>query len=193
MMSEKFDVVVVGAGPAGCTAAMVLARAGLKVAVFERGEQPGSKNMFGGMLYYTEALQELLPGFWQQAPIERYVISHVLTFLTPGSSFSASFTDNEFASPPHNGVTLLRAKFDPWYAGMAEQAGALIIPETLIDDVLWEGDKIAGVIAGRTGGEVYSDVVIAADGANPLLAKKAGLYTVFVTNGHLTKSWVRCK
>ena len=73
MIPEKFDVVIAGAGPAGSTAALALARAGLKVAIFERGEQPGAKNMFGGVLYYTDVLRQLLPDFWEQAPIERYV------------------------------------------------------------------------------------------------------------------------
>ncbi len=174
-MPEKFDVVIVGAGPAGCTAAIVLARAGMKVAIFERGDRPGTKNMFGGVLYYTRELEELLPDFWNQAPIERYVTRHVLTFLTAGSSFSITPSDDEFGSPPYNGVTLLRAKFDPWYAERAQEAGAFIIPGTVVDDLIRDGDKVTGVTARRAEGEVLADVVIAADGANSLLAKKAGL------------------
>ncbi len=174
-MPEKFNVVIVGAGPAGSTAALVLARAGLKVAVFERGEQPGSKNMFGGVLYYTEALYKLLPNFWQEAPIERYITRHDLVFLTSGSSFSISYTDNEFGKPPYNGITLLRAKFDPWYARQAEEAGALLVPETLVEDLIWDGDRVTGVRTQRMDGDVYTDVVIIADGANSLLVEKAGL------------------
>ncbi|MBN1176247.1 MAG: FAD-dependent oxidoreductase [Dehalococcoidales bacterium] len=178
-MPEKFDVVIVGAGPAGCTAAIVLARAGMKVAIFERGDQPGTKNMFGGVLYYTEALNELLPDFWKQAPIERYVTRHVLTFLTAGSYFSLTSAESEFGSPPYNGVTLLRAKFDPWYAEKAQEAGAFLVPGTVVDDLIRDGDKVAGVVARRDEGEVLADVVIAADGANSLLAKKAGLRKEF--------------
>ncbi len=178
-MPEKFDVVIVGAGPAGSTAALVLARAGLKVAVFERGEQPGAKNMFGGVLYYTEALNELLLDFREQAPIERYVTRHDLAFLTDSASLSISFKDDEFSRPPYNGVTLLRAKFDPWYASKATEAGAFFIPETVVDDLIWEKNKVIGVRTGRSDGEVYADAVIAADGANSLLAKKAGLRKEF--------------
>ena len=46
-----FDAIVVGAGPAGTSAAIVLARAGLNTIVIERGRFPGSKNFFGGVLY----------------------------------------------------------------------------------------------------------------------------------------------
>jgi electron transfer flavoprotein-quinone oxidoreductase len=179
VIPEKFDVVIVGAGPAGCTAAIVLARAGLKVAVFERGERPGAKNMFGGVLYYTEALNELIPDFWEQAPIERYVTRHDLVFLADNNSFSISFKDDEFGHPPYNGVTLIRAKFDPWYASQAEEAGAFLIPETVVDDLIWDGDKVTGVSTRRSDGEVRADAVIAADGANSLLAKKAGLRKEF--------------
>jgi electron transfer flavoprotein-quinone oxidoreductase len=177
---EKFDVVIVGAGPAGSTAALALARGGLKVAVFDRGEQPGTKNMFGGVLYYTEALDKLIPGFWEQAPVERYVVRHDLVFLANSASVSFSFTDQEFAHPPYNGVTLLRAKFDPWYASQAEEAGALLVPETVVDDLIRDGDKVIGVRTRRSDGEVLADVVIAADGANSLLAEKAGLRKKFI-------------
>jgi electron transfer flavoprotein-quinone oxidoreductase len=178
-MPEKFDVVIVGAGPAGCTAAIALARDGMKVAIFERGDRPGAKNMFGGVLYYTRELEELLPDFWKQAPLERYVTKHVLTFLTGDASFSITSADSEFGSPPYNGVTLFRAKFDPWYAGKAEESGAFLIPGTVVDDLIWDGNRVAGVIARRAEGEVLADVVIAADGANSLLAKKAGLRKEF--------------
>jgi len=174
-MPEKFDVAIVGAGPAGTTAGLALAQSGLNVALFERGEQPGAKNMFGGVLYYTEVLNKLIPDFWKQAPIERYVTKHVVTFLTPGSSFSISFTDNDFGRPPYNGVTLLRSPFDQWYAQKAQEAGAFLIPETTAHDLVWDGDRVIGVQTDRSNGIVYADAVIAADGANSLLARKAGL------------------
>jgi electron transfer flavoprotein-quinone oxidoreductase len=64
---EKFDCIVVGAGPAGLSAALTLAKAGVEVAVLERGDYPGSKNVMGGILFST-VLEKLIPEFWQEAP-----------------------------------------------------------------------------------------------------------------------------
>jgi flavin-dependent dehydrogenase len=47
----SFDVIVIGAGLAGSSAAAVAARAGLKVALIERGQYAGGKNFFGGAVY----------------------------------------------------------------------------------------------------------------------------------------------
>jgi flavin-dependent dehydrogenase len=58
---KTHDVIVVGAGPAGATAALRLAQKGMKVILLERGAVPGEKNMFGGMLPYCPIVEELLP------------------------------------------------------------------------------------------------------------------------------------
>jgi electron transfer flavoprotein-quinone oxidoreductase len=67
-MKRSFDAIVIGAGPAGSSAALTLARAGLHVALLERGSYPGEKNMFGGVLHRLTALEEHFPKFWDQAP-----------------------------------------------------------------------------------------------------------------------------
>jgi hypothetical protein len=70
---EPFDVIVVGAGPAGSAAALLSARAGLKVLLLERGEYPGAKNVSGAVFYGSAILNELIPNWWEQAPVERYM------------------------------------------------------------------------------------------------------------------------
>ena len=50
-MSEKYEAVVVGAGPAGLAAAAELSRNGVQTLVLERGKRAGQKSITGGILY----------------------------------------------------------------------------------------------------------------------------------------------
>jgi len=171
-VEEKFDAIVVGAGPAGSACGYTLANAGLNTLVVERGKFPGAKNMWGGA-YYGPLLYELFPNFWEEAPVERYIKRRKFSFLTGDSALSVDFTTKQFDKPPYNGFSVLRAKFDRWLASKAEQAGAIVASGLQADDLLWEGNKICGIKAG--GDDLPADVVVACDGVNSILAEKAGL------------------
>ena len=87
-MKEAFDVVIVGAGPAGISAACVLADAGLETIVLERGEYPGAKNMSGGVLYGYD-LAQILPDYIERnCPIERNIIETRIWYLSKEGGYS---------------------------------------------------------------------------------------------------------
>ena len=174
-MSEGFEVVIVGAGPAGSAAALTLARAGVEVLVVERGDYPGAKNLFGGILY-SGVLNELVPKFWQQAPVERHIVNRRWVALDSDTQVGLDLKSARFDEPPFNNTfTALRSKFDRWFAEQAEEAGAMIINETNVDELLMDGGQVAGVRTGREEGDVEAKVVILAEGANALLAEAGGL------------------
>ncbi len=173
---EEFDVIVVGAGPAGLAAAMTAVRNGMKTIVIERGEFPGAKNVMGGVLY-TQPTSRLIPEFYQEAPLERPVVEQRYAFLEGDNAFTAGYRAPAWADPPYNAHTVLRAKFDRWLAKKAEAEGVLIITETVVEDLLYKGDAVVGVRTGRAEGDVRGKVVILAEGVNALIAKKAGLHT----------------
>lgn len=172
MSEEIFDVIVIGAGVAGSSAAFKLAKAGLQVVFIERGPFPGSKNLSGGVLY-GKVLHELIPNYWETAPVERAITNQVVSFLTADSSVNLDFKTEAFNTPPYNGFTVLRSRFDRWLAEQAEEAGAMLVPGIKVDGVLKQNGQVTGITAG--GEEMLAKVVIAADGANSFIAQQAGL------------------
>ncbi len=174
MADERFEVVIVGAGPAGIAAALTLAREGVEVLVLERGDFPGAKNLFGGILY-TTVVNELIPEFWREAPIERHIVNRRWATLDADTQVALDLKSARFDVPPYNNTfTALRSKWDRWFAEQAEAAGAMIICETNVEELLVDRGRVRGVRAGREEGEVEADCVILAEGANALLAERAG-------------------
>jgi electron transfer flavoprotein-quinone oxidoreductase len=175
-MSESFDVAIVGAGPAGVSAACILADAGIKTIVIERGEYPGAKNMSGGVLYGYN-LAQILPDFAERGcPIERNIIESRIWLLSKEAGYSIGYRDSIFAKErKYNVFTVLRAKFDRWFAEQAKKKGALLVPGTVVVDLLKDNKgKVTGVVTNRQDGEVQAKVVLLADGVNSPLAAKTG-------------------
>lgn len=174
-MAEKFDVIVVGAGPSGNAAAYTAAKSGLNVLQIERGESPGSKNVQGAILY-ADALEKIIPDFREDAPLERHLIEQRMWVLDDESYVGGTYRSNEFNKEPYNRYTIIRAQFDRWFSKKVQDAGALVICETTVTGLHMDGDRVVGVQTDRVGGSVYADVVILADGVNSLLARKAGFH-----------------
>lgn len=177
--AKQFEVIVVGAGPAGATAALKLARAGRKVALLERGEYPGAKNVSGAAIYGMDFMESLIPRFSRQAPLERCITRKILGFMTPASSLLIDFKNDPAATPPFHGFSVLRPKFDRWLAEQAEQAGAVLLCGTTATGLIREKEQVVGVRTDRAQGDLWADTVIAADGVNSFLAKEAGLQRAF--------------
>ncbi len=164
---NKTDVIVVGAGPAGISCAITLARAGKEVVLIERGMFAGSKNVFGGAIY-TQPTKEIFPNFETEAPIERCNISHNFMILGEEDSTTISYRKNGNGS-----YTVIRAKFDRWMAEEAKKAGVTVVEQTVVRELIKNGTAVTGVRTELE--EYYADIVVLADGVNSLLAKQTGL------------------
>jgi electron transfer flavoprotein-quinone oxidoreductase len=174
MSDDKFDSIVVGAGPAGVSAAITMARAGLNVALLERGEYAGAKNVQGAVLY-SKMLQEIVPEFWKDCPLERAIVDERVWMLTKDSGIQVGFKTAAFDTLPANSYTIIRVHFDKWFSKKAEEAGVTLVTGVTVSDVVKKDGKIIGVKT-TEGDELLADVVVACDGANSILAQKAGLH-----------------
>jgi len=170
------DVIVVGAGPAGSCAAIAAARAGKSVILIERGPFPGSKNMYGGVVY-PRILDELVPSWWETAPVQRWVVKRSTMVLSETGALNIDFRANAWGAPPYNGATAYRPDFDNWLANHAVETGARLVCSTTVTALLRDDKgRVRGVSTDRPDGDLRAPVVIACDGVNSFLAKASGLY-----------------
>lgn len=163
-MSDKFDVVIVGAGPSGLTAGYFLAKNGLDVVIVEKGSELGSKNVYGGRIY-SHVLEKYFPEFKKEAPIERWIRKEQLYFMTKNSAVKLEFfADDNFLE---ESFTAHLTKFVQWLGRKTEDAGALIANGARVDSLIIENKSVKGVIAGED--KLEADYVIIAEGANTVL------------------------
>ena len=175
-MQEAFDVAIVGAGPAGISAACLLDEKGVKTIVLERGEYPGAKNISGGVLY-GHHLAQVLPDYEKRScPIERNIVESRIWYLSKDGGYSLAYRDKIFTHErKHNVFTVGRAKFDRWFAEQARGKGALVVCGTVVTDLLRDpARRIIGVQTDRPEGDIRANVVLLADGINSPLAAKTG-------------------
>jgi electron transfer flavoprotein-quinone oxidoreductase len=170
-----YDAVVVGAGPAGSSAALALARAGRSVVLVERGPFPGAKNVYGGVVY-GRILDDVIPRWWEQVPVQRWVVRRSTMILTETQAVTLDLRSQTWGQEPYNGMTVYRSDFDSWLAQHAVDSGARLLTSTVVTGLLRDGaGRVCGVRTDRPGGDLRARVVIACDGVNSFLAKEAGL------------------
>ena len=172
MASWKYDVVIVGAGPAGITAAIALAKAEIPVLVIEAGVFPGAEN-WSGAVYFTENLAQ--PDVLGEQAVRDSAYERPVTkrgfYIYNGHSLAGLSYRNPAAFA--NCYTVLRPTYDHYLAELAKSFGATILTETTADGLLRdETNRIVGVHTDR--GPIYADVVFLAEGDASQLVTKEG-------------------
>ena len=168
MKNDRYDVIVVGAGPAGSMAAREAAKAGARTLMLERDPVIGTPVRCGEATALN-GLKEFIPiqDRWIAA-----VVDHGYIYVPSGERV-------ELVGKDDPGVVLERNLFDRYLAELAAEAGCEIITRADVDGLLQQGDRITGVCYNRFGvhTEVEAAVVIGADGVDSRVGRWAGINT----------------
>lgn len=151
---EKFEIVIIGAGPSGLRAAKVLAEAGKKVLVLERNSVVGPKICAGGA--FPKVFQQGIP----EDLIERKF--NLVKMHLPGRTCEIKSRDYLLS-------TVDRGNLGQWMVKEAEQAGAEILTNSQVISI--GRDKVTL----KNGQIFYFDYLIGADGGTSLVRKYLGL------------------
>lgn len=185
-MKDKYDVIVVGAGPSGSAAAIRAAQAGLDVLLIEKRQEIGVPVRCGEATDIDSTLMFMpLDARWIDAHISHYAITN---------------TRGERVVVPPSGDTIIvnRKVFDAALAVEASRSGADLRVSTTALDLLKDGDHVTGVRLRHLGNvrEVQARLIIAADGVESQVMRWAGMRTVpalsdFYTGAQFTLTKMR--
>jgi digeranylgeranylglycerophospholipid reductase len=171
-MNENFDVIVVGAGPAGISVADRCAEHGLKVIALEKDLQIGAPVRCGEGLGLGWFKRLNLP------PNKDFAVQEIFGAVL----YSPSEKKIEIRSDKVNGYIIERKAFEKFLARNAARKGAKFLTKTTVFDLIKEDNKIIGVKANFLGEEkeFYANVIVGADGVESTIARLAGLKTTNV-------------
>jgi digeranylgeranylglycerophospholipid reductase len=167
MMNTDYDIIVVGAGPAGSTAARYAAAGGAKVLMLEKDRDVGYPVRCGEAVSHEGVAQFIQPD-------PKWIASTVTKFrlIAPNGSSVLPKLDG-------GGYVLERRIFDYELAKLAADAGAEVITKAYVYDLLRENGVITGVrvLIKDQKTDIRCKIVIAADGVESRVGKWAGMDT----------------
>ena len=172
-----WDAIVVGAGPAGCTAATLLAREGLRVVLLEKSAAPPSKVCGEYLSPGCLRILDRIGAVQLVRAAGARPLSGMVIHSAAGRSLRATYPSGKaLGSPPIQALAVRRDRLDPILLDLALHAGTEFAPHFQVSDLVWENERVAGVHGRHEGGPaaLRGRLIIGADGRNSVVARRLG-------------------
>ena len=175
-MTHRWDAVIVGAGPAGATTALLLARAGASVLLVDRARFPRDKACSE---YLSPATTEILDRLGGDVLAAVEGAAHAKLYgMKVVAPCGAAMCGRFRGGPRPYSFALPRTTFDAILLAAAARAGAHVSEATTVENLVWEKGAVAGVVARSGNGQrvtCNARIVVGADGLRSVVARRLGL------------------
>ncbi|MEO5802594.1 MAG: NAD(P)/FAD-dependent oxidoreductase [Verrucomicrobiota bacterium] len=176
---NNFDAIVIGGGPAGSSAAAVLAEQGHRVLVLEREKFP-RYHVGESLLPFTFFPLKRL-GLVEKMRQSQFTKKYSVQFIAPSGKASQPFYfDTRYDKDVSQTWQVLRSEFDEMLLNHARERGAIVLEEMEVKELLREGDRVIGVRAKNKSGEIqdfFAPITLDCSGKESFSAVKNGWRT----------------
>jgi geranylgeranyl reductase family protein len=178
MIDKRYDIIIVGAGPSGATAALFASQHGIKTLILDKEKFPRDKicgDALSGKsvgilkeLGLMEKVQQLPGAFIQR-----------IVFSSPDhTSFQINLRESNLKDTP-KGFVIRRKIFDHFLVEEVKKTNSQLVEGFTVTDIIQSGNSVCGVVGIDQNGnrhEIQCNVVLAADGYNSTISRKLGIY-----------------
>ncbi len=177
---NQFDVIIVGAGPAGATAALYAGRAGLSSLLVDKDAFPRDKICGDALSGKTVTILRELDLLDGVSELPGAFIQRIIFGSPEHNNVDINFSnDNDIVEEAPTGFVIRRSIFDNFLFQKASPAATRVIENFTVTDLVEEDGFIRGIRGKQENGEVETfggSIILGADGYRSIVARKTELY-----------------